>query len=64
MFLKRGIVKFRCRDSWAQNWGGSSFPTGPAEFDGMDIVVDEEGIYHIRLNLDEKTYEFIKKEKE
>ena len=60
MFLKPGKVKFRCRDAWAQNWGGNSFPTGTAEFDGGDILVDEEGIYHIRLNLSEKTYEFVK----
>ncbi len=64
MFLKQGKVKFRCRDSWAQNWGGSSFPSGSAEFNGRDILVNEEGTYHIRLNLDKKTYNFIKKENE
>ncbi len=64
MFLKQGKVKFRCRDSWAQNWGGSSFPTGSAEFDGLDILVDKAGDYLIRLDLGKKTYEFIKKEDE
>ena len=64
MFLKQGKVKFRSRDSWAQNWGGSSFPSGSAVFDGRDILVNEEGVYHISLNLDKKTYEFIKKENE
>lgn len=59
MYLKEGLVKFRCRDSWAQNWGGNSFPTGRAEFNSSNIPVTEAGNYHIILNLSTNTYEFI-----
>ena len=60
MYLKEGFVKFRCRDSWAQNWGGNSFPTGRAEVDGDNLPVTEAGNYRIILNLSTNTYEFIK----
>jgi hypothetical protein len=59
--LKDGVVKFRCRDSWSQNWGGVTFPIGDAEYDGSDIPVNA-GNYHIFLNLNNNTYEFIKQE--
>ncbi|NJB71964.1 hypothetical protein GGR42_002426 [Saonia flava] len=59
LYLKKGTVKFRCRDSWNQNWGGTSFPNGTAETDGDNILI-EEGNYHIVLNLSENRYEFIK----
>ncbi|MDP3313199.1 DUF6090 family protein [Lutibacter sp.] len=57
--LKDGLVKFRCRDSWSQNWGGLTFPKGETEYDGSDIPV-KAGNYHILLNLNDNTYEFIK----
>lgn len=59
IFLNEGTVKFRCRDSWNENWGGESFPKGKAEHDGSNIRV-EQGYYHVTLNLSENTYEFIK----
>ena len=62
LYLKKGTVKFRCRDSWNQNWGGTSFPKGKAEVDGDNIYV-EEGNYHVTLNLSANTYEFIKEDK-
>lgn len=62
LYLKEGRVKFRCRDSWAQNWGGNSFPKGKADFEGSDIPVTEAGNYRIILNLSANTYEFIKHE--
>ncbi len=55
--LKEGTVKFRTRDSWNQNWGGSGFPEGEAVFFGGNIPV-EAGRYRIILNLSEKTYTF------
>lgn len=61
MHLKVGLVKFRCRDSWAVNWGGNSFPNGEANFEGTDIHVNEAGNYHIILNLTSNTYQFKKK---
>lgn len=60
MYLNPGRVKFRCRDSWALNWGGSSFPEGRAVDHGQDIIVDKEGFYRIILDLGNNTYEFIK----
>lgn len=62
MYLKKGRVKFRCRDSWAINWGGDSFPSGKAVSFGNDINVSEAGNYHIILNLTTNTYEFIKQD--
>lgn len=57
--LKAGTVKFRCRDSWNQNWGGDTFPKGNAQPDGENIVI-AAGTYHVILNLSKNTYEFIK----
>lgn len=36
-------LKFRQDNSWSNNWGGLSFPTGPTE--GADILVTESGNY-------------------
>lgn len=60
MFLKQGRVKFRCRDSWAINWGGNSFPDGKAINHGNDILVDKPGNYRVILDLSTNTYKFIK----
>lgn len=62
LFLKVGTVKFRCRDSWAINWGGNNFPFGEAERHGPDISVHEAGNYKVVLNITKGTYEFIKRE--
>lgn len=63
LFLKKGTVKFRCRDSWTQNWGASRndasiFPKGGAEQDGPNIPIEIAGDYHITLNLNTNSYEF------
>ena len=63
MYLKVGRVKFRCRDSWAQNWGvtgNADFPKGNAVHDGRDINIPEASNYRIILNLTDNNYEFIK----
>ena len=60
IYLEQGKVKFRCRDSWAINWGGNSFPKGKAVNHGSDIVIPEPGNYRIVLNLTNNSYEFIK----
>lgn len=60
LYLKSGRVKFRCRDSWAINWGGSTFPSGKADNHGADINIPEAGNYRVVLNLTDKTYEFTK----
>lgn len=58
LYLKRGRVKFRCRDSWSQNWGGNAFPDGEAQSFGGDIQVTEPGQYNIILDLNEGRYFF------
>jgi hypothetical protein len=58
LYLKEGRVKFRCRDSWSQNWGGNAFPEGDAHSFGADIVVSEPGQYNIVLDLNEGRYFF------
>lgn len=64
LYLKKGTVKFRCNDSWLRNWGGDfgveSYLSGDAMPDGNNIVVEEEGTYHIKLDLSNFTYEFTK----
>lgn len=62
LYLKKGLVKFRCRDSWAINWGGDSFPEGNTERDGPDIEIPEAGNYKVIINLSETKYKFIKQE--
>ena len=57
--FSEGSVKFRCRDSWSQNWGGNTFPTGEAVWFGPNIEV-EPGRYHVRLDLSQNTYSFEK----
>ncbi len=61
--LKVGEVKFRCRDSWTQSWGGDTFPNGRAyELNSPNITVNRAGTYKIILNLQERTYNFIELE--
>jgi len=57
--LKEGELKFRNRDSWSQNWGGTSFPDGNVVWAGDDIKVDE-GEYHLMINLEQGVYQFTK----
>ena len=64
LYLKEGTIKFRCNDSWLRNWGADfgqdSYLAGPAVPDGNNIVIAEEGNYHIEINLSEFTYEITK----
>lgn len=60
IYLLQGKIKFRCNDSWAQNWGADGFPTGIGYQDGPDIVVPEAGNYHIIFKPVTGEYEFIK----
>lgn len=55
--LGEGSVKFRCRDSWSQNWGGNTFPEGEAVWFGPNIPV-EPGRYRITLDLNNYRYSF------
>ena len=60
IYLLEGTIKFRCRDSWAQNWGADTFPKGVGFLDGPDIMVPEAGNYHIIFKPITGEYEFIK----
>lgn len=60
IYLSKGAVKFRTRDSWLTNWGGKTFPKGNTIYFGDNIQVEEAGKYHVKLNLSENTYEFTK----
>ena len=65
MYLKKGTVKFRCRDSWSQNWGlglNAEFPKGATGIDGANITIPEEGNYKVILDLTKNTFEFIKQD--
>lgn len=65
LYLKKGRVKFRCNDSWTQNWGTvfheiPNVLSSEAVKDGADIPIHEAGTYHITLNLTDFTYSFEK----
>lgn len=60
IYLLKGAIKFRCRDSWAINWGAGDFPKGVGFFDGPDIIVAEEGNYHIIFKPVTGEYEFFR----
>ena len=62
IYLLKGNIKFRCRDSWAQNWGNIDFPKGIGFHDGPDIPVPEEGNYHVIFKPVTGEYEFIKQD--
>ena len=55
--LTDGFVKFRNRNNWSQNWGGTDFPKGEAVYFGDNIPVSA-GDYVVTLDLDENTYSF------
>ena len=66
IYLKKGEVKFRARDSWAQNWGAipgnDELMSAEGIQDGANIVISEEGNYHVILNLTSNMYQFIKQD--
>jgi len=65
LYLKKGRVKFRCNDSWTQNWGAPFFEvpnilSTEATKDGADIPINDAGTYHITLDLENFKYSFEK----
>jgi len=62
IYLLQGKIKFRCRDSWAQNWGADTFPKGVGYHDGPDIPIPDEGNYHVIFKPATGEYEFIKQD--
>lgn len=51
-------VKFRADDDWADDWGGTAFPSGTAEHKGDDITVDASGYYKVVFNDETLEYSF------
>jgi hypothetical protein len=56
--LTEGSIKFREGENWNSNWGGNAFPMGNTYYYGNNIVV-KPGKYHVILNLNKKTYQFV-----
>lgn len=48
--LDAGEVKFRAEDSWDNNWGATSYPSGFGTAGGPNIVVPVSGTYFIYFN--------------
>jgi len=57
--LTDGFIKFRNRNGWRHNWGGSTFPEGDAIFEGKDIPV-KAGLYHVEFHIEDGKYKFTK----
>jgi hypothetical protein len=55
--LGAGAVKFRADNAWDDDWGGTSFPDGTAEYKGGDITATP-GIYRVVFDLENLTYSF------
>lgn len=51
-------LKFRQENSWTNQWGGVSFPAGPAPGETNDIIVTVPGFYHVVLNRTTGSYLF------
>ena len=52
-----GEAKFRQDDSWAINWGNTTFPTGTATLNGPNIPVTG-GNYNVKFNIATGEYSF------
>jgi len=51
-------VKFRTYGAWNQDWGGTSFPTGPQAGNNGNINVTKTGAYNITFNKTTGAYSF------
>lgn len=64
IYLKSGALKFRNGSNWKHQWGGKNFPSGKIiEGSGNDIIIEEAGIYQIKLDWSKNRYSFLKIEK-
>jgi hypothetical protein len=50
LYLQAGEAKFRAGDDWANNWGGSDFPSGTGVQDGSNIAIPTAGYYTVTFN--------------
>lgn len=54
-----GSLKFRAENSWANNWGGATFPTGTGLFDSQtNNIPTVVGIYNVTFNSTTLEYVF------
>jgi hypothetical protein len=51
-------AKFRADDSWTDNWGASSFPSGTGTKNGANIPVSNTGYYKVDFNAATGAYTF------
>jgi starch-binding outer membrane protein SusE/F len=51
-------VKFRADDSWDNNWGSASFPSGTGVQNGANIPVSNSGVYKVDFNVGTGAYTF------
>ncbi len=56
--LSVGGVKFRKDNSWAVNWGASTFPNGIGVQDGVNIPINQAAYYSISFNRSTGEYNF------
>ncbi|MBP6557804.1 MAG: T9SS type A sorting domain-containing protein [Flavobacterium sp.] len=56
--VSNGFVKFRQDYAWANNWGGTTFPSGQGILDGSNIPT-VAGTYDVTFNRANGTYTFI-----
>ena len=56
--LTAGQIKFRKDNLWTENWGGATFPSGPALPNGQNLNV-LAGIYNVTFNLSTLQYNFV-----
>lgn len=57
--LSQGEAKFRANDDWADNWGGSSFPSGTGVKNANDNIPVPAGEYTVTFNDATSEYRFI-----
>ncbi len=60
--LTEGVAKFRADNDWADNWGGTDYPTGIGVGGGADIAV-KSGTYLVRFHDITGEYMFIKEDR-
>ncbi|RAR74095.1 T9SS type A sorting domain-containing protein [Flavobacterium aciduliphilum] len=57
--LYSGSVKFRSNNSWANNWGGSAFPSGTGTLNSSSNIPTTPGIYTVTFNRITGDYSFV-----
>ena len=53
-----GEIKFRANKDWANNWGGTEFPSGTGVAGGANIAVPTAGKYLVNFNTGTLAYSF------